>query len=232
MTSVGEESCRFRRGKSATFMGLELAVGDDVVAPRSETELLAKRAMEILQDSHERQPIAIDMCCGSGNLALCLAVNSPNSLVFAADLTDAAIETARLNARRLGLDDRVMVRQGDLFSALTDDHLTGRAAMIVCNPPYISTARLEGKSAHLLEEEPREAFDGGPYGIAIHQRLVRDAAAFLRPGGHLLFEFGLGQHRQAAALLARTRCYDVAEMIADEAGEPRVAVARLASTEP
>ena len=232
MTSVREESCRLRRGKSSTFMGLELAVGVDVVAPRLETELLARRAVEILQDSHERQPVAIDMCCGSGNLALCLAVNNPTSLVFAADLTDAAVETTRLNARRLNMDDRVLVRQGDLFGALADDHLIGQAAMIVCNPPYISTARLDGISAHLLQNEPREAFDGGPYGIAIHQRLARDAAAFLRPGGHLLFEFGLGQHRQATALLARTRRYEMVEMLDDEAGQPRIAVARLASTGP
>ena len=99
--------------------------------------------------------------------------------------------------------------------------------MIVCNPPYISTGRLEGESAHLLENEPREAFDGGPYGISIQQRLVREAPAFLKPGGLLLFEFGVGQERQAQSLLTRSRVFERLDFPTDEEGRPRVAVARL-----
>lgn len=209
------------------FMGLDLQLEGSVLIPRAETELLARHSIALLCEAGGEEPLVIDMCCGSGNLGLAIATAVPGARVLAADLTDDAVQTATNNALRLGLSCRVVVRQGDLFSALEADKAEGRAAMIVCNPPYISTARLAGKSAHLLEQEPREAFDGGPYGVSILQRVVREAAAFLKPGGLLLFEFGVGQERQAAALLARTRAYDILDFAADETDQPRVAIARL-----
>ena len=99
--------------------------------------------------------------------------------------------------------------------------------MIVCNPPYISQARLAGDRASLLAYEPRDAFDGGPYGLTIHQRVVREAAAFLRPGGTLLFEIGAGQDRQLCRLLDRAGSYDGYGLIADRDGVVRVVTARL-----
>lgn len=207
------------------FMGIELELSPDVLVPREETELLGRSAVAILRD-REGPATVIDMCCGSGNLALAIATEIAQARVWGADLTDSAVALARSNAERLSLQNRVSIRQGDLFGAFDQEGLEGTADMIVCNPPYISTARLEGDSAHLLENEPREAFDGGPYGISIHQRLIRDAGAFLKPGGWLLFEFGEGQDRQAAALLARAKSYDAASFAKDAAGNPRVIITR------
>jgi release factor glutamine methyltransferase len=101
--------------------------------------------------------------------------------------------------------------------------LEGNVALIVANPPYMSTRRLAERPD--LANEPREAFDAGPYGLAIHQRLVREALPFLSVGGYLIFEFGLGQDRQIRLLLDRAREYDF-EFVADPDGNPRVAVAR------
>jgi release factor glutamine methyltransferase len=92
----------------------------------------------------------------------------------------------------------------------------------VCNPPYISDKRLEGERALLLDLEPREAFAAGPYGLGIHMRVVRDALAFLRPGGALLFEVGLGQDRQVKILFQRAREYERIEVARNAAGEGRV----------
>jgi len=209
----------------ARFMGIELELAPDVLVPREETELLGRRAVAILGDRAGPATV-IDMCCGSGNLALGIAADVPRARVWGADLTDSTVALARRNVERLGLRKRVTIRQGDLFAALDGEGLEGAADMIVCNPPYISTSRLEGDSAHLLASEPREAFDGGPYGISIHQRLIRDAIVFLKPGGWLLFEFGEGQDRQAAALLARTKAYEAVSFAEDAAGRPRVALAR------
>lgn len=209
------------------FMGLDLKLEGAVLAPRAETELLARGAIAFLTETKEENPLVIDMCCGSGNLGLAIANAVLRARVMSADLTDDTVQTARSNAARLGLSDRVTIFQGDLFSALAGENLEGRASMVVCNPPYISTGRLESESAHLLEQEPREAFDGGPYGISILQRVVRDAAAFLKPGGLLLFEFGLGQERQASSLLSRARVYDILDFAKDEDDQPRVAVARM-----
>jgi release factor glutamine methyltransferase len=114
--------------------------------------------------------------------------------------------------------------QGDLFSALKG--LEGTIDLVVCNPPYISQAKLAGERAVLLESEPREAFDGGPYGLSIHQRVVREALPFLKPGGSLLFEIGLGQERQVKMLFERTRAYEDIRMVANAAGEVRVVAGR------
>ncbi|MCT7376266.1 N5-glutamine methyltransferase family protein [Chelativorans salis] len=207
------------------FMGIELEMAPGVLVPREETELLGRSAVELLQGM-SGEAIVIDMCCGSGNLALAIAAAVPTARVWASDLTDDTVALARRNAERCGLAGSVKVVQGDLFSGLQDEGLEGKADLVVCNPPYISTLRLEGDRAALLENEPREAFDGGPYGLSIHQRLVREAAAFLKPGGWLAFEFGEGQDRQVKILLTRAGFYEPARFAADAAGTPRVAIAR------
>ncbi|WP_291163281.1 HemK/PrmC family methyltransferase [Ensifer sp. SSB1] len=206
-------------------MGVELELAPDVLVPREETELLGRKAVSILADRVAAATV-IDMCCGSGNLALGIANDVPSARVWGADLTDSTVALARRNVDRLDTGTRVSIRQGDLFGAFEGDNLEGTVDMIVCNPPYISTGRLEGDRAHLLESEPREAFDGGPYGISIHQRLIRDAVAFLKPGGWLLFEFGEGQDRQAAALLSRIKTYEPVTFATDRNGKPRVAIVR------
>jgi release factor glutamine methyltransferase len=99
--------------------------------------------------------------------------------------------------------------------------------VIVCNPPYISSGRLAGDRARLLDHEPREAFDGGPYGLTIHQRVMKEALPFLKPGGWLLFEIGEGQDRQIALLFQRARAYEAIGLAQNAAGTPRVAFGRV-----
>lgn len=207
------------------FMGIELELGAGVLVPRPETELLGHVSLN-LATRVEGAPLIVDMCCGSGNLALGVAHALPGARIWGSDLTNATVATARRNVDRLDLGHRVTIVQGDLFEPLRGLGLEGSFDLVMANPPYISTARLEGESAHLLADEPREAFDGGPYGISIHQRLAAEAHAFLKPGGYLAFEFGAAQDRQALALLARARAYEPAELIADASGLPRVAIAR------
>jgi release factor glutamine methyltransferase len=137
------------------------------------------------------------------------------------------VDVARRNVEHLALSDRVRVVQGDLFQGLSGLALEGTVDAIVCNPPYISVKRLESDRATLLEHEPREAFDGGPYGLSIHQRVLKDAPAFLRPGGMLLFEVGLGQDRQVEALFKRARVYEDIRIAPDASGNGRVVYGRL-----
>ena len=207
------------------FMSIELEVSPHALVPRLETELLGREAVRALGERPSGQAV-VDMCCGSGNLGLALASEVLTARVWAADLTNETVALAQRNANRLRLAHRVTICQGDLFSALEGHGLEGQVDVVVCNPPYISTARLEGQSARLLESEPREAFDGGPYGISILQRLVREAVAFLKADGLLMFEFGQGQDRQVAALLARTKSYHDVLFVKDSDGNPRVAIAR------
>lgn len=215
---------------SRRFLGVDLALAPNVLVPRRETELLGSSAIAVVGPM-AGTPVVVDMCCGSGNLALAIARHCPHARLWAADLTDETVALAQSNVVRLCLADRIAVRQGDLFEAFGRDGLAGTVDMVVCNPPYISSSRLDGKSAHLLAHEPREAFDGGPYGISILQRLIRDAAGFLKPGGWLLCEFGEGQERQVTALFARARAYEEPSFGFID-GIPRVVVARTRADGP
>ena len=207
------------------FMGLELIAAPGALVPRAETEILGETAAKVLTERTERlgPQTIIDMCTGAGNLACALAARIPTLRVFASDLTDGCVAVARRNAERLGLGDRVTILQGDLFAALRGlaPPLEGNVDAIVCNPPYISTSRLEKERAELLGAEPREAFDGGPYGIAIHQRVTREALDFVKPEGSLFFEIGAGQGRQVTLLFQRARAWGEPVGVSDAAGEIR-----------
>lgn len=211
----------YERGRT-TFMGLELLVSRGALVPRPETELLGSTAVEALRAMGSGELRVIDMCCGAGNLACAIAHHVPQARVWACDLTPECVETARSNVSLLALEDRITVWQGDLFEALGSLGLHGTIDAIVCNPPYISEGRLAGDRAHLLELEPREAFAAGPYGLSVHMRVVKEAPAFLRPGGALLFEVGLGQDSQVKTLFARRKAYEGVRVVPNDAGEGRV----------
>jgi release factor glutamine methyltransferase len=215
------------------FMNLEVLGEAGVLVPRAETELLAHTAIRIMnglilsRSQQEKEPLrVIDMCCGAGNLACCMARYVPLAKVWASDLTDAAVTLAKKNVLHLNVSDSVRVFQGDLFSALPDSGLEGLIDVIVCNPPYISSGKLENERSTLLESEPRSAFDGGPYGLKIHQRVSSEAPRWLKPGGYLLLEVGLGQEKQMEIILKRTKLYQKVEFVRDEFGDARVVVAK------
>ncbi len=210
-----------------TFMGIELLVAPGALVPRPETELLGTTALDVLHRMALPAPRVIDMCCGAGNLACAIAHDLPNARVWASDLTDGCVDVARRNVSHLALGARVSVHQGDLFAAFEDLDLEGTLDVVVCNPPYISEKRLEGDRAHLLEHEPRVAFAAGPYGVSIHMRVVKEALGYLRPGGTLLFEVGLGQDRQVTILFERSKAYERIRAITNAAGEGRVVLGEV-----
>jgi release factor glutamine methyltransferase len=209
-----------------TFMGVDLVVGEGALAPREETELLGNTALEAIRSCGSSAPRVIDMCCGSGNLACAIAHHLPAVRVWASDLTDGCVEVARRNVKHVGVSDQVVVAQGDLFAGLAGFELEGSIDIVVCNPPYISQGKLATDRAVLLKHEPREAFDGGPYGLSIQQRVVKEALPFLRPGGTLLFEIGLGQERQVKMLFDRVKEYEDIKLVANAASEVRVVSGR------
>ncbi|MGH9270838.1 MAG: N5-glutamine methyltransferase family protein [Ilumatobacteraceae bacterium] len=218
-----------RPGEMVTFLGVELETTADVLVPREETELLGRTAIGLLPPPTGEPVLVIDVCCGAGNLAAAIAVARPDVRVEATDLTDECVGLTRRNVDRLGLADRIGVHQGDLFEGLQTLGLEGRVDLVVCNPPYISTGKLDSESAHLLADQPREAFDAGPYGIGIHRRVARETPTLLRAGGWLAMEIGVGQYDQLAQLIDRSRRYDNTEVSRDRDGEPRVIAARRAA---
>jgi release factor glutamine methyltransferase len=215
-----------------SFMGLDFLVEHGVVVPRSVTARVGRAALQQIERMRREGPERsqwqmVDMCTGAGNLACALAHSVPGSRVWACDLMPPCCALTRKNAERLGLGHSVATRCGDLFQALAGDNLEGKIDLIVCAPPFISTGRLDKDRAYLLAHEPREAFDAGPYGIAIHQRVIKDARAFLRPGGALVFEVGEGQAKQVARLFERTGAYDSIRVVDEGDGLEVVVEARM-----
>jgi len=208
------------------FMGLTLYAEPHVFFVRKETELLGHAAVLRLQEGTSSQQRFIDVGCGAGNLACGIATAVPTALGWASDISPLCSRLTRRNVDRTMLTDRVKVFEGDLFAPFAGEGIGGTIDVVVCNPPYIATTRLETDRAHLLLHEPREAFDGGPYGLSVHQRLIKEALEYLRPGGHLIFEFGVGQERQVKILFERSRAYDLIDFVRNEAGEARVGVGR------
>jgi HemK-like putative methylase len=210
------------------FLGIELLAGEEVLDPREETEILGREVLALIQaaaaQAPEARPRFIDMGCGSGNLVCAVAVAVPRALAWASDLTAACAALTRRNVELHGLQERVRVSQGDLFAPLAGQGLEGTMDLVVMNPPYIPTNSLEKTRTNLLAHEPREAFDGGPYGISIVTRLLNEAPPFLKPGGHLLFEFGRGQARLITSLVERAGLYRDLRYAQDSVGEPRAAV--------
>lgn len=208
------------------FMGVELLAGPEALVPRKETELLGRTALAKLDGVAE--PRVIDLCTGSGNLACAIAVARAEAVLVAADLSGAAVTLARRNSVFAGVAGRVTFFEGDLFAALPEDW-RGQADLLVCNPPYISTAKVEAMAAEIADHEPRLAFDGGGFGLGIVAQLIAGAADWLKPGGWLCFEIGKGQGVFLQRSLAKAGRYAAIEPVADEAGEIRVLAARRGS---
>lgn len=175
------------------FLGRDFYVDERVLIPRPETELLAERAIAALRE--HPHPVALDLCCGSGALAVSMALEMPGAQVHAADLSPDALAVTAKNAELLGAS--VTLHQGDLFTAMPEIAFD----VIVSNPPYIPSA----DCLTLQEEvrrEPMMALDGGADGLNFYRRIASDAPKFLRPGGVLLLEVGFDQAEAVMALLA------------------------------
>ncbi len=210
------------------FMGCELQSGPDVLIPRAETELIGAAALEVLSSGTlpSRPIVGIDVGCGSGNLSCGIASKHPGIRIYAVDIAEACVRLASKNAAHLHLEDQITVYQGDLFAPLSGLGLESTIDFIVSNPPYIPAFKLQQDLSHLVIHEPEEAFNGGTYGFALHQRLIRESLTMLKTGGHLLFEFGIGQEKQVDALFRRVTGYGSVDYRKDANGNPRVAIVR------
>jgi release factor glutamine methyltransferase len=210
------------------FLGLELLAGPDALIPRKETEILGRAAIAKLREKSqtEKELLVIDVCTGCGNLALAYAHHEPKARVYAADLSEEAVELARRNASFTGLSDRVTFAAGDLFAPFQDNAaLIGRCDMVSCNPPYITSARVPKMGQEISAHEPRLAFDGGALGVTILTRLFTEGPKFLKPGGVLCFEMGFGQGPVLEGRLRRQPWMQKIEAHRDPGGAIRALVA-------
>jgi release factor glutamine methyltransferase len=173
------------------FYGLDFEVSPEVLIPRPETELLVEHALHWLRESPTRRTIA-DVGTGSGCLAVTLATQVANLQVIATDISWPALQIARRNARRFGVDRRISFVQCDLLPAHPDPLPSDSHFDLICaNLPYIPTSTL--RELTVFEREPTIALDGGPQGLDLIQRLIDQSAAWLAPGGMILLEIEASQ---------------------------------------
>jgi len=166
---------------TASFGPIELAVDPRVLIPRPETEQLFEIACEAVVGPR----VIVDLCTGSGNLAIALKSAFPSATVYAVDLSEDAVDVARANVRTAGID--VTVLHGDLFDPLPDS-LAGRVDLVVSNPPYVAEHELDDLPADVRDHEPVAALIAGPVGDEVLARIAEAAPAWLNSGGVIVCE--------------------------------------------
>ncbi len=202
------------------FFSLEFHVTADVLIPRPETETLVMEAIAVAKPLPT--PAVLDLCTGSGCVAVAITKHCPTATITATDISPAALTIANENAARHKVIERVSFHEGDLFAPLASDQLFD---VIVSNPPYIPSAEIATLDADVQQYEPRLALDGGGDGLDIIRRILVDAKAYLEPGGWLMFEF---TPEQVATILNLTteHGYSDATIVKDTAQQPRFLRAR------
>jgi release factor glutamine methyltransferase len=202
------------------FWGLEFTVTRDVLIPRPETELVVEAALQILRQT--AQPAFIDLCTGSGCIAVSLAKESPAARIFAGDISGAAVSVARNNAGRHAVSERIRFFEGDLFQPFRELDLQARVDVITANPPYIKADDLPELQPEVRDYEPETALIAGPDGTEVHKRIIFEAPNFLKKNGALIMEMGIGQTDALINLFGATRAYNDPEVLKDLAGIDRV----------
>jgi release factor glutamine methyltransferase len=207
----------------AHFYSLQLTVTPDVLVPRPETETLVELVLRRCRlTGRTNEPLQVlDLCSGSGAVALALARNLPQATVIAGELSPAAAGVAGRNAEQLDLADRVEIRVGDLFDVLDGP---ARFDLVTANPPYIPTDDLPRLDRNVREHEPHLALDGGGDGLEVVRRILTDAPDRLTETGELYIEL---QHDQgpAATALAREAGFEQVRIERDLSDHDRVLVA-------
>lgn len=217
------------------FWSLDFKVTPDVLIPRPDTEILVEEALKVVSGqgsvASENRPLRIlDLCTGSGCIAISLAKELKYAVVFAADASAAALQIARENAETNGVLDRVVFLNGDLYHALenrppTTDHRPLYFDLIVSNPPYINNIDIPNIQPEVRDYEPRMAVDGGIEGLDFYKKIVTDAPNHLSSHGWLLVEVGEGQADAVSKMMADTGAFESISTVKDLAGIERVVMA-------
>lgn len=214
------------------FMGFEFMVNEHVLVPRMDTEVLVQEVERHVQDGHS----VLDMCTGSGCIAISLKKRRESLSVTAVDISQHALKVAESNCKKLQAEVRLC--QSDLFAAFEESGYFGQKDsqlskqsqiykqlpqfdIIVSNPPYIPSAVVEGLEPEVREHEPRLALDGAEDGLAFYRRITRDSRAFLKKGGMLFYEIGHDQGKEVHQIMKEAGFLGVT-VVQDLAGLDRV----------
>jgi release factor glutamine methyltransferase len=215
---AAREPLQYIVGRQA-FWKHDFVVTPAVLIPRPETELLVERGLELLKGIEE--PVVVDVGTGSGCIALSIAAERKDAEVHATEVSEAALEVGRENARRLGLEGRVTFHHGRFLEPVSRLEVD----LVVSNPPYVDPAERASLAPEVRDHEPPVALIAQGNPLSVYRALVRQSMAVLRPGGWLVAELGHGQAASVEALCGDEGLQAV-RISCDLAGIPRVVTAR------
>jgi release factor glutamine methyltransferase len=204
------------------FFSLGFRVTRDVLIPRPDTETLVMEILDAVKTSPT--PTILDLCTGSGCVAIAVAKNCKTAMVTASDISPTAIAIAHENATRHHVDDRVTFVESDLFANIPSGSTFD---VIASNPPYIPSAEIDQLDAEVAKHEPRLALDGGPDGLAVLRRIINEAPRFARSNGLLLLEFTPEQADALETFITAHGGYNEISIRKDLGHRPRVLKARF-----
>ncbi|MHC4325725.1 MAG: peptide chain release factor N(5)-glutamine methyltransferase [Planctomycetota bacterium] len=217
---IDREPVAYIVGKKG-FWSIDLAVSDDVLIPRPETECLVEVAQKTLSnESALPRKRILELGTGSGAVILALASQHPDHFYFATDVSPNAIGIARLNSRRLGLQENIRFFCGNWLSPLRPE--SDYFDMILSNPPYIKSADIDKLQPEIHIYEPAIALDGGDDGLCCLRRIINLAFRYLKPRGVLMLEIGHDQKEDVHAIMRECDRYDNFFCTQDYQGHDRV----------
>jgi len=197
------------------FFGLTFKVDENVLIPEQETELLVEEVIK-----HSEGKSVLDMCTGSGCIAISIALFGKPSKVAASDISEKALEVARENAKSLKAGEISFI-QGDMFENVTD-----KFDIIVSNPPYIETGEIDELMPEVRDYIPRLALDGDIDGLKFYRIISKEAVKKLNKNGRIFYEIGYNQSRAVASILLENGFTDV-KIMKDYSGLDRIVMAKL-----
>jgi release factor glutamine methyltransferase len=201
------------------FFGLDFVVTKDVLIPRPETELIVENAIEILRE--KENPVFGEVGVGSGCISVSILHEVKTATAIGLEISEKAIEIARLNAENNEVSNRLSLKISDVFAALENEKFD----LIVSNPPYISREDIETLQPEVKNYDPLDALTDGADGLSIIEKIVREAPEFLKPAGFLLLEIGINQADKVREMF-RAETWQSVEILPDLQGIARTVKAR------
>ncbi len=198
------------------WLGLKFKCDRRALVPRPETEILTEKAIELLREM--AAPLVADIGTGSGNIAIALAQNLPQTKVIATDASEVVLSLAAENVELHGLQERITLRRGNLFAAFAPDE---RFDLIISNPPYIRVSEYSGLMPEVKDFEPPQALIASEDGLSIIRTIIEEAPKHLKKSGWLIIEFGIDHAEPIKAIAAQTQRYSEPEIIIDYNQQPR-----------
>jgi len=202
------------------FMSLSFVVSPAVLIPRQDTEILVEKCIELVNMIGKAK--VLDMCTGSGCIAISIAHYCPESRVVACDVSRDALSIAKVNSERNGVKNRLELCQGDLFEAVAGER---GFDIIASNPPYIETDVMPELQKEVRDHEPHLALDGGQDGLDFYRKIIAMAPSYLIDGGYLTFEIGYNQGQSVKDLMQRY--FQDIGVYKDISGNDRVVIGRV-----